>query len=331
MKLKWLRIQNFRSCRDVTIHVSSMHALVGANNAGKSTVLRALDFLFNPSVKQLGEEAFWSKDTSLKIRVEGFFAELLPHETEALAAYLRPDGTFHLAREAHFTGKDTEDGEDESEDKIKITSQYNKPFPKLDWLQDDRINTDAIRKWLQAKDNLVVRDHNFVEFLSTTTPLVKHWKDKAAEFAALYLQPEDYSDVWIDNPKGYSNVLKYNLPFFVLIPAVRDITDESKVSKYNPFGRLVYAVINTLAQEKREGLDNILKEVARQLNREGGEKRLTEVRDIEMKLNTSIKKIFADCDVELEFQTPTFDVMMATPKIYVDDGFRGLVENFSFR
>ena len=73
MKLTWLRIQNFRSCRDVTINIDSMHALVGANNAGKSTILRALDFFFNASTRQLGEESFWDKNTSLKVRVEGIF------------------------------------------------------------------------------------------------------------------------------------------------------------------------------------------------------------------------------------------------------------------
>jgi len=44
MKVKWLHIKNYRSCKDVRIDFSSMHALVGANNAGKSTILRALDF-----------------------------------------------------------------------------------------------------------------------------------------------------------------------------------------------------------------------------------------------------------------------------------------------
>ena len=327
MKLKWLRIQNFRSCRDVTIHVNNMHALVGANNAGKSTILRSLDFLFNPSTRQLGEEAFWNRDTSLKIRVEGLFADLLPYEKEALAAYLRPEGTFHVAREACFAGKDIEGSEDDPEEKIKIIPQYNKPLSKLVWLRDSEINTEAIKKWMQEKKVLVFKGHSFAEFLDTDKPPVKLWKEKAAEFTANHLQPDDYEDVWVNNPKGYSNVLKHNLPFFVLIPAVRDITDESKVSKTNPFGRLLYAVMNAVTQEKKDELDKVLKAVARQLNREGGDERLAGVREIETKLNLAIKKIFSECDVELEFQTPTFEVLMTSPKMYVDDGFRGLVEN----
>lgn len=327
MKLKWIRIQNFRSCCDVTIRVNSMHALVGANNAGKSTILRALDFFFNPSTRQLAEEAFWNKDTSLKIRVEALFADLQPHENKALAAYLRLEGTFHIAREASFAGRNAEGGEDNSEDKIKITQQYNKPLPKLQWLRENEINAETIKKWMEEKENLAVKEQSFAEFLGNEKPTVKLWKEKAAKFAAMHLQPDDYEDSWVDNPKGYTNVLKHSLPSFVLIPAVRDITDESKVSKTNSFGRLVYAVMNAVTQEKRNELDDVLKAVARQLNREGGNERLTGVRDIEKKLNTAIKKIFAECDVELEFQTPTFEVLMTAPKMYVDDGFRGLVEN----
>lgn len=327
MKLTWLRIQNFRSCRDVTINVNNMHALVGANNAGKSTILRALDFFFNPSTRQIDEEVFWNKDTSLKIRVEGLFADLRPYEREPLTAYLRPDGTFHVAREACFAGKEAEGGEDDSEDKIRITSQYNKPLPKLEWLRDCEINTEAIKNWMKEKEILVAGEHSFAEFLGTDKPPVKLWKEKAAEFTAKHLQPDDFDDVWVDNPKGYANVLKHNLPFFVLIPAVRDITDESKVSKTNPFGRLVYAVMNAVTQEKRDELDKVLKAVALQLNREGGDERLAAVSAIETRLNTAIKKIFTECDVELEFQTPTFEVLMTSPKMYVDDGFRGLVEN----
>jgi putative ATP-dependent endonuclease of the OLD family len=53
MKLISLRMLNFRCYDDVTISCGNMHALVGTNNAGKSTVMYALDFLFNPSAAQL--------------------------------------------------------------------------------------------------------------------------------------------------------------------------------------------------------------------------------------------------------------------------------------
>ena len=42
MKLTTLRIENFRSFKDETIHFDDYTCLVGPNGAGKSTVLTAL-------------------------------------------------------------------------------------------------------------------------------------------------------------------------------------------------------------------------------------------------------------------------------------------------
>ena len=137
MKLKTLRIVNFRCCRDLRLDIGSMHALVGANNAGKSRILKALDFLFNPSTSKINEECFWTKDTSLQIRVEGLFVDLLPNELTALGSAIRPDGTFLLARTASVgggEGAEKGEGDEESDNKIKIGQEYNKPQPKYEWL-----------------------------------------------------------------------------------------------------------------------------------------------------------------------------------------------------
>ena len=47
MKIESIRIQKFRSLDDVTLRFGQVLALVGANNAGKSHVLRALNSFFN--------------------------------------------------------------------------------------------------------------------------------------------------------------------------------------------------------------------------------------------------------------------------------------------
>ncbi len=105
MRLTHFHIQNFRSCRDVILKVGGIHALVGANNSGKSSVLRALDFLFNPSTKNLNEESFWNNDTRLEIRVEAIFSNFTEKEKDALGPYLPVDGPFHMGRLAKLGGK----------------------------------------------------------------------------------------------------------------------------------------------------------------------------------------------------------------------------------
>lgn len=119
MKLSRLKIENFRSCKEVELSIGNMHALVGANNAGKSTILRALDFLFNPSTRQISEETFWNRDPSLRIRVEAVFSNLTDSEKAVLHAYLRPDGSFFMARHAALGAKDGEES-GESDEKVTI-------------------------------------------------------------------------------------------------------------------------------------------------------------------------------------------------------------------
>lgn len=331
MHLQTLRIKNFRSWRDAELSVGSMHALVGANNAGKSSLLRALDFLFNPSTKSLSDESFWNSDTTLTIWVEAVFSDLTDMEKEKLGPYLKPDGTFHMARSARYTagGSDGEGSESEDgETKITISQHYCKPLPSQEWLRDSEINGNNITKWWGQKELLVVEGISFGDFLaSSSKPTVGAWKEKAAEFVQQYQNKLPLEDDWQNNPKGYAGVLKGSLPFFVMIPAVRDVTDESKVTKSNPFGKLLYAILDTVTQEKRAEIETMLQGIAKQFNRCGGGERVQLIADTEQQLNTLLAELFQGCDLEIEFQTPTLEVMFASPRLYVDDGFRNAVEN----
>ena len=330
MRLTYLRIQNFRACKDITLEIGGMHALVGANNAGKSSMLRALDFLFNPSTKSLNEESFWNKDNSLEIRVEAIFTDLTDKEKEALGAYLKADETFHMARSARVGVKsgesETDSGQDE--EKIGIGQHYKKPIPEPAWLQESNINGTNIKEWWKNKEQLTVDGVNFAEFIGAAKiPTVGDWKDKAKEFVTTYANKIPMKDAWVDNPKGYANVLKGTLPFFILVPAVRDVTEESKGTKSSPFGKLLFAILDTITQEKKAKIEGILVEISKQMNRAGGDERVPLIADTEKQLNTLLNDFFTGCDIEIEFETPTLEILLSAPKLYVDDGFRNAVEN----
>ncbi len=330
MKLTHIHIRNFRACKDVSLKLGSMHALVGSNNAGKSTVLRALEFLFNPSTRSLNEESFWNKDTTLEIRVEAIFSELTEHEKDELKAYLKPDGTFHMARSAKIGAKsnDADADSEQGEEKIVIGQHYKKPIPEPEWLQESNINSNNIKEWWKNKEQLAVAGASFSDFLSSTkVPAVGDWKEKAKVFFAAHADKIPVQDAWVDNPKGYANVLKGMLPFFVLVPAVRDVTDESRGTKSSPFGKLLYAILDTVTAEKKSKIESILAEVAKQMNRAGGAERVPLIAETEKQLNALLNDFFTGCDLEIEFETPTLEVLLSAPKLYVDDGFRNAVEN----
>jgi predicted ATP-dependent endonuclease of OLD family len=329
MELRWVNIKNYRSCKDVHIEIGPVQALVGANNAGKSTIIRALDFLFNPLASKVDCETFWNGETDRKIWVEAFFDNLTDNEScnEKLRPYLRPDDTFYLARSATWKigGDEEQEGIFEA-GKPDITQHFCKPVPRAEWLQETEISGKNIDQWWKDKDNLKVNDKSFLDFIGGKKPSVGVWKEKAKEFIKKYLTDDDFKDTWKENPQGYAGVLKGTLPHFIFVPAVRDITDEAKVTKTNPFGRLLYAVLESVTQEQRKDLDATLEGLQRRLNRLGGNERFESIVRTESRLNEVLKE-YMQCDLEIEFQSPTIETLLTTPQLFADDGFKNIVSN----
>lgn len=325
MRLSHFKIKNYRSCRDVEIAFSGIHAIVGANNAGKSTILRALDLFFNPTTKKITEESFWNGHTESPIRIEATFSDLNASEKDQFASYLLPGGIIKVARVAVLSDSSISDEEDGTG--VKISSEAYKPQPSAVWLREAEITTANISNWWKEKDNLRIRDHDFIAFLNADKqPSVATWKEMAAEFCK-QLSPDDFEASWVENPKGYAGVLKGSLPLFILIPAVRDVTEEAKASKSSPFGKLLRTLTEGIGPDKKTEVENVISQLSSRLNRDGKERRLVEIQAEEEKLNSALSKIFVGCDLELEFPTPTFDTLLGAPRIFINDGFRGLVEN----
>lgn len=76
MKIKSVRIQNFRSFDDITIPFNNYACFVGPNGAGKSTVLTALNVFFREyenyptDLSQLDIEDFHCRNTDNPIRLQ---------------------------------------------------------------------------------------------------------------------------------------------------------------------------------------------------------------------------------------------------------------------
>ncbi len=107
MKIKSVRIENFRSLKDVTIPFDFVTTFIGPNGAGKSTVLRALDWFFNGKPGSLTENdcSFGATDKDIKVQIT--FADLTDKDRDALGKYA-PDGvtTFTAWRRRSPDGSD---------------------------------------------------------------------------------------------------------------------------------------------------------------------------------------------------------------------------------
>jgi putative ATP-dependent endonuclease of OLD family len=314
VRLASLKIVNFRCYDAVTIECGNIHAIVGANSAGKSTILYALDFLFNPFAAAISRDSFHNRNIEEEIRVQVVFVDLTEEEKEAFKGYLTQGKSFQFARTATWTSG--------TDGKAEVGQAYNSPQPTIDWLNPDAINAEAIKEW--SKQTLSVNGASFTDYLGGEKR-VAQWREKAVEFARQHLAPEDYQDAWNENPKGFTNVLKGNLPHFELVPAVRDVEEEGKVGKTNPFGKLIQSILAKLDPDLKTEIETALSSSTKKLNRSACEARVKAVSEVEGRLKQYVAEIMP-ADVELEFQCPTVESVLSTPNMMIDDGFRGPVQ-----
>jgi putative ATP-dependent endonuclease of OLD family len=99
MQIKSIRIKKLRAYYDETIDIDSYTCLVGANGAGKSTVLCALNIFFRETesaatnLSNLEREDFHRGDTDTPIEITVTFAGLSEAAQANFADYYRQDCT----------------------------------------------------------------------------------------------------------------------------------------------------------------------------------------------------------------------------------------------
>ena len=86
MRIKSIRVENFRSVRSATLELDGLTALVGANGAGKSTFLRAL-LAFQGKEKPSAED-FYNRHTAEDIAIAVTFTGLSGAAKKKFARYL---------------------------------------------------------------------------------------------------------------------------------------------------------------------------------------------------------------------------------------------------
>lgn len=87
MRLSRLSVTNFRCLRDTgPLELTALQALIGENNSGKSSLLRAIDVLTSAGAGGVTVEDF--RDASQPIVVTGVFRELGPSEAAVWRPYL---------------------------------------------------------------------------------------------------------------------------------------------------------------------------------------------------------------------------------------------------
>ncbi len=310
MIIKSVRIQNFRSIRDIEIECSPLTVLVGPNGSGKSAFLRAID-IFYQSAAQFTEDDYYNRDTSNDIVIAVTYTSLTEKELELFTSHV-DKGELTVRKVIHWEGG-------------KVSQRYfgeTLGSPDFEQIRSETQKTaarklyDSVRE--QAKYQDLPRCGNYDEVIQA----IEHWEED---------HPEECT--WLSDSGqffGFRQVGQAKLERFtrfVFVPAVRDAALDATEGRGSVMTEIMDLAVRTALSQKRE-LEE-LKEDAKQKY----EGIIADAKSGELNvLNDDLTRILAmyvpQSAIVLDWQpTEAFEIRMPTADVrIVEDRFASSVE-----
>jgi len=237
MKIKSIRIENFRSFRDETFTLNKYSCFVGPNGAGKSSVLAALNVFFKDQssssfdITNLEDEDYFCLNTANPIRITVIFDDLNQSALEELSDYVRQNELI-VTVEAVF---DPEKG-------YGPTKHYGQRLG----FEEFRIFFEQEKAGAKAGDLTVIYDGIRHQFPDLPNPRSKDDKANALRvFEAEHperciLIPSEDSFYGINSAGKLTKFVTW-----VFVPAVKDAGDEVQEAKNTALGKLIERTVRT--------------------------------------------------------------------------------------
>ena len=238
MRIKSVRIKNFRSFEDETIEFDRYTCLVGANGAGKSTILCALNVFFRETQNattdliSLHAEDFYCKNTKVPIEITVEFTDLSKEAQEDFSDYFR-QGLLAVTAKAVY-------------DENSLTAPV-KQFGQRLAMMDFAPFFKALNDGTPAADLKTIyaglrKDFPDLPHAASKDAMAGALRDyEAARPAACELIPSE--DQFYGISKGANRLARYVQ--WVYVPAVKDASEEQSEAKNSAIGRLLARAVRS--------------------------------------------------------------------------------------
>ncbi|ECD5488966.1 AAA family ATPase [Salmonella enterica subsp. enterica] len=249
MKLHSLKVNGFKRIQSAEIKFGDATFLIGANNAGKSSVLKAVE---------------WLLSDKKKMDIDCFYCELDDsHENKIATESITLEAEFRNVPEEAlqwrgFKGRIfSYDAEDSGETGKSLI--YRKTYEPGN---DAVIELRSLSRTLNSRYENAARASDLIEAGANDELISEYFPEPAKKFNAadrekLKLIDElwDVSDeeIWDKNPGGISGIVLSRLPSFLLIPA------ESASHEIDTKSGALQKTLNELFKDVRSNSDNYRK------------------------------------------------------------------------
>lgn len=319
MNISHLHVSNYRGLRDVSIPLSRFVCITGENNGGKSTVLQSLSlFLSGSSLKH--SDYF---DAANGITIAVTLSDVTPEDLELLAeehrgriSALIVDQSLTLVRQYGTDGKSH--------------LGYFGLVPKA-----ARFTTESVASLVAGKKGSQLKDAvlgTFPELEGQITPASTQAvaKDLIQQLGE-GLPAGEKETRFVPLPTGLDKSVLPMLPERIYIPAVKDLSDDTKTAETSSFGKILTIVmkaIEPLLAEEKDLFEKLSKKLTRLVGADGNvqDNRLKEIKNIEKTIQNFVRESFANVSLEIEIPPPELKSVLSTARIIADDGVKGPLE-----
>lgn len=304
MELKKIKIENLRAIRELELNIYDFTSLIGANNNSKSTILRAIE-LFLTQKKPLLEEIH-NNITNSTISIECTFENLEDWERN------KP-GISNLVYDNKLILRVRYNVEN---DLKPMFEAYKAPITIIGWDSSWSNLSDDIKSYAQEIDI-----SNGTQFRNSTNKrrLEQHIIDNYPNIVSVG------QAIWTDDAISINTALQQALPQVILIPAVKDATDESSTSKQKTaFSQLMNYIVIPAIQRTPEyqSLINAATALQGRLGGQDGYDSIPHVEVLSTQLTNRIGSII-NAKAIVTMNTPDAEkLVLSNAGIDLDDGIQ---------
>lgn len=310
MIIESINVRNFRSIFNETLLFEDFTVLVGANGAGKSTFIQALDLFYNPSPK-LDYEDFYNRDTDTEIAVSVTFGGLPDTAKELFSSYLQ-------------------------DDKLTVDRVFRLETDTLTWkyhgasLQCTAF--DDIREGLQFKDRGKTAKAAYESVKATigfealpdwpntlakVPDILKSWETENVDKCVRQRDDGQFFG-FKEVAQGYLG----RFTRFLLIPAVRDASKDSVETRDSVITALINLVVRSVLANK-EALVKLKENTQKEYKDILDPAKLTELSTLSEKLTGTLQTFVPGAQVSLKW-LPLSEVAIPLPQAdvkLIEDGY----------
>ena len=296
MRIQRVRIENYRSIRNLELNFDDVTVLLGANGAGKSSILYALDWFFNGGELE-AEDLAYGKD-ECTVSVEVIFNDLTQKDREVLEKYGRRD-----------TARFQRTWDPESGVKLTGNAKAYEPF--------ERIRSIAGARDLSNAYNQLARDEPDLGLIIATSKdkaqkEMENWEHKNAEL----LQDATTSATHMF---GFAGTAKLAGIFgFSLVRAHGDAASETSDARGTLMAQLIERATGSIDLEIE--IDDLIANFETDLKGLLGEKYEPILRSVEKSVGASLRQYVGDADINLDVGTTEMRVPTRRIILQASDG-----------